>query len=122
VKVAFVLAVLVAAGLAAWWHLRPRPLAKLTLREGGTMGVEFPLSTKESTIGSEAGQTVVVSHPRVSRHHAVVARTDDGQFVLRDRSKHGTTVNGVAVGEHVLRSGDLIRLAESVDLVFTRLG
>ena len=115
-------AVLIAAGVAAWWRLRPRPLAKLALREGDTTGVEFPLSAKETTIGSEAGQTVVVSHPRVSRQHAVVAHTDGGQFVLRDRSKHGTSVNGVVVAERVLRSGDLIRLANSVDLIFTRLG
>ena len=80
------------------------------------------MSGKETTIGSEAGQTIVVSHPRVSRHHAVIARTDDGTFVLRDRSKQGTAVNGEAISEHVLASGDLIRLANAVDLIFTRLG
>lgn len=120
--IALVLLVVVVAGAGLWWWRRSRPLAKLALREGETIGLEFPLSSRETTIGSEAGQTVVVSHPRVSRHHAVIARTEDGVFVLRDRSKHGTTVNGEEVSEHELRSGDLIRLADSVDLIFTRLG
>ena len=114
--------VVVVAAAGVWWWLRSRPLAKLALREGDTTGVEFPLTARETTIGSEAGQTVVVSHPRVSRHHAVIARTDEGTFVLRDRSKHGTMVNGAPVTEHVLESGDLIRLAGAVDLIFTRLG
>ena len=120
VWIVLVAGVVAAAGV--WWWLRSRPLAKLALREGGTTGVEFPLTARETTIGSEAGQTVVVSHPRVSRHHAVIARTDEGTFVLRDRSKHGTAVNGAPVTEHVLESGDLIRLAGAVDLIFTRLG
>ena len=117
-----VIVALAAVGVLGWWLLHPRPLAKLSMLERGTMGVEFPLSSKETTIGSEAGQEVVVSHPRVSRHHAVILRTEEGQFMLRDRSRQGTSVNGVTVREKVLRSGDLIRLADSVDLVFTRLG
>ncbi len=121
-KIALVLLALAAAGAGMWWWLRSRPLAKLALREGATTGLEFPLSARETTIGSDAGQMVVVSHPRVSRHHAVIARTEEGTFVLRDRSKHGTTVNGEPVSERPLTSGDLIRLADSVDLIFTRLG
>jgi len=121
VSVGLGLALAAVAGLAAWVWLRRRPAAKLALREGDAVGLEFPLLAKETTIGSEAGQTVVVSHPRVSRHHAVITRTRDGRFVLRDRSKHGTSVNGEPVAERALESGDLIRLAESVDLIFTRL-
>jgi pSer/pThr/pTyr-binding forkhead associated (FHA) protein len=115
------LAGLVVAAIAAWFALRPRALAKLTLKEGREIGLDFPIFGKSTTIGSEEGQTVVISHPRVSRLHADLD-FEDGQFVLRDRSKQGTTVNGQPVTETTLRSGDLIRLAESVELIFTRLG
>ncbi len=102
------------------WICRPRVRAKLTLREGSTPGLEFPIKTKQATIGSEEGRTVVVSHPKVSGLHATLSR-EDGRFVLRDRSKRGTKVNGRAVEEAELRSGDLIRLADTIDLIFTRL-
>jgi pSer/pThr/pTyr-binding forkhead associated (FHA) protein len=112
--------VVLAAALAAW-RLRPRPVAKLTLREGDGPGLEFPLSGRPATIGSEEGRTVVVSHPRVSGLHATLSRDDGGRFVLHDRSKRGTKVNGEPVREAVLESGDLIRLADSIDLIFTLL-
>lgn len=119
--IGIVLAGVIAAALAAWFVLRPRPLGKLTLKEGQEIGLDFLIYGKSTTIGSEEGQTVVISHPRVSRHHADLD-LEDGQFVMRDRSKQGITVNGRPITEVTLRSGDLIRLAESVDLIFTRLG
>jgi pSer/pThr/pTyr-binding forkhead associated (FHA) protein len=116
-----VLAVAVLAAVLWWLFLRPRPICKLTLREGDGVGLEFLITDRAATIGSEEGQTVTVSHPRVSRQHAVL-NLEDGQFVLRDRSKQGTRVNGQQVSEAVLRSGDLISLGDSIDLIFTRLG
>ena len=73
-----------------------------------------------ATIGREDGQTVAVSHPRVSRQHAAITR-DGEHFVLHDRSKHGTRVNGRVIETHVLASGDLILLADAIQLIFTRL-
>jgi hypothetical protein len=117
VMVAVALGAVVAAGVF-WLALRPRPRATLAIREGTALGEEFPLGRK-ATIGRGEGETIVVSHPRVSRVHAEIAY-EDGGFVLRDRSKHGVLVNGEPVTEAVLRSGDLISLADAVDLIFTR--
>lgn len=121
----FLVLVLVLAlflGLAGllYRRFRPRPIGKLTLREGASLGLDFPITDRETTIGSEEGQTVVVSHPKVSRRHAVLTY-ENGSFVLRDCSQHGVRVNGVSAKEATLRSGDLIRLGESVDVIFTRL-
>ena len=113
------LLVVVAVGAAVAVR-RNRPLYKLTLREGETGGLDFPVRDREATIGSEEGQTIVVSHPRVSGHHAVLSR-EEGRVILRDRSTQGTSVNGRRVKEQELKSGDLISLADSVDLIFTRL-
>ena len=113
-------ALAVAVALLVAWRIRSRPVAKLTLREGDGPGLEFPLRPGRVTIGSEEGRTVVVSHPKVSGLHATLL-LEDGRFVLQDRSKRGTRVNGKAVEEADLHSGDLIRLADSIDLIFTRL-
>lgn len=116
-----VLAVLAVAGCLGWrLKFARRPIAKLTLREGQVKGLEFPITTTEVTIGSEEGQTVVISDPRVSRQHATLTFEDD-RFVLRDCSRHGVRVNGSPCRETILKSGDLIRLGESVDVIFTRL-
>ena len=115
------LAVLLVAAIVAWTLTRPRALCKLTFREGEDVGLDFLIYGPVSSIGSEEGQTVVISHPGVSRHHADLVLEDD-RLILRDRSKLGTLVNGRPITEVALRSGDLIRLADSVDLIFTRLG
>ncbi len=117
------LVALMVAALVAFvgWRLHRRHRFKLTLREGAGDGLEFPVSAKEVTIGSEEGHTVVISHPKVSRLHATLT-LEDGRYVLRDRSKRGTSINGKAADEVALRSGDLISLADSVDLIFTRMG
>lgn len=116
--------VAVAAALAlaavAAWKIRTRPVAKLTLRDGSGPGLEFPLRRGQVTIGSEEGRTVVVSHPKVSGLHATLL-LENGRYLLHDRSKRGTRVNGRPVEETELHSGDLIRLADSIDLIFTRL-
>lgn len=115
-----VVAVLLAAGWVAWRRFRPRPLFKLTLREGTQAGVEFLIRTPVATIGSAEGQSVVVSHPKVSQRHVVLELTN-GTVRLRDHSRYGTRVNGEIAQEAELHSGDLIRLGDSVDLIFTRL-
>jgi len=118
------LAVLILLGVAAavaWKRFRPRPLFKLTLREEGGAGLEFVIRDRVATIGTEEGQSIVVSHPKVSRNHAEVEMQPDGSFVIRDRSKFGVRVNGEPVKEAPLHSGDLIRLGDSIDLIFTRL-
>lgn len=116
----FLAAAVLALAAGLWWFRgrKRRPLCTLTLREGQGLGLAFPITTPEATIGSEEGQTVVISHPKVSRLHAVL-HLEDGRFVLRDKSHHGTRVNSEPVKEVVLRSGDLIRLGESVDVIFT---
>jgi pSer/pThr/pTyr-binding forkhead associated (FHA) protein len=108
------------AAVAGWLLLRRRPMAKLTLLESDAPGLEFTVRDRMTSIGREESRTVTVSHPLVSRHHAdLILR--DGTFVLRDRSTRGTHVNGEPIQESVLKSGALIRLAESVELIFTRL-
>lgn len=116
------LPVLLVALLFALWGLvrwSRRVRFKLSVREGDGLGTEFLVRGREATIGRDDDQTVVVSHPQVSRHHAVIV-WEGGDYVLKDRSKHGLEVNGRSVETTPLRSGDLISVGAAVDLIFTR--
>ena len=64
-------------------------------------------------IGRSDENTIMVEDAFVSRHHAQL-RLRNGVYLLFDvDSKSGTFVNDVAVREHRLQSGDVIRLGNT---------
>ncbi len=70
------------------------------------------LTAPTVNIGRALDNDVIIEHPRVSRHHAQLRRRY-GRYVLYDLgSSGGTLVNGYPVQECVLRSGDVISLAD----------
>lgn len=72
------------------------------------------------SIGRRTTADLQLSSTDVSREHAEIVLVD-GRHCLRDRgSRYGTFVNGEPVTEHMLRSGDTIRLGRSggVEMVF----
>lgn len=77
---------------------------------GGTRYVSLTAPTVN--IGRALDNDVIIEHPRVSRHHAQLRRRY-GRYVIYDlESSGGTLVNGYPVQECVLRSGDIISLAD----------
>jgi ABC-type multidrug transport system ATPase subunit/pSer/pThr/pTyr-binding forkhead associated (FHA) protein len=61
------------------------------------------------TVGREADNTVWLIDPLVSRRHAVVDRSPDGDLIRDLGSVNGTFVNGEQIdGPHPLRSGDTV--------------
>lgn len=79
----------------------------------GPDGDEILLPADGLRIGRMPDNDLVVSNPKVSRHHAVVVCTADG-FVLRDLgSANGTYVGEVRiVDSHLLQDGDCIRVGD----------
>ena len=72
------------------------------------------------TIGRRETNDLRLGGSEVSREHAEIF-SENGRFVLRDReSRYGTFVNGEAVTECEIRSGDRVRLGRGggADLVF----
>jgi serine phosphatase RsbU (regulator of sigma subunit) len=72
------------------------------------------------TIGRRETNDLRLGGSEVSREHAEICFTD-GRYLLRDlKSTYGTFVNGTAVTECELRSGDQVRLGRGggADLVF----
>ncbi len=71
-------------------------------------------------IGRDATCQLVLTHPSVSKRHAVVRTRGDGFFVEDAGSKNGTLVNGVPAGPQALRHQDLITLG-GLDLLFAEI-
>lgn len=82
----------------------------------------LPKTGRRITIGRHSSNMLALSHPRVSRYHAVIEQYG-ARFRLRDlNSDNGTFVNGQRVGKEVwIKEGDEIRIA-SFRLVFQEDG
>lgn len=91
---------------------------KLTCTEGAYAGSEFFLTEDVTTIGSIAGNAIVLQATGVSKRHAGI-KIEDMRFELADfGSSNGTYVNGNKVTKQFLRDQDKIRIGEC-ELKFT---
>jgi hypothetical protein len=86
---------------------------KLTALTGAYAGREFYLTEDVTTIGSIAGNTIVLQEQGVSKRHAGI-KIEDMRFELADfGSTNGTFVNGAKVtSKQFLGNGDEIRIGE----------
>ncbi len=67
-----------------------------------------------TTLGRRVDNDIVLDAPTVSRRHAQI-RWRFGHFILYDVTNRGRTfVNGEAVTEHVLQTGDVIGLSDTL--------
>jgi ABC-type multidrug transport system ATPase subunit/pSer/pThr/pTyr-binding forkhead associated (FHA) protein len=66
-----------------------------------------PLNSDRLTIGRESDNTVVLNHPQVSAHHAVLEKAESGYCIIDTNSTNHVYVNGDLVTNHTLRTGDL---------------
>ena len=95
------------------------PAARLEFILGPMAGQVTTLGEEVTTIGSVAGNTVVLADPAVSRKHAGIRRVD-GQFELADLgSTNGIYVNGQKLPKKTLAPGDIVRVGNS-EAVFRR--
>lgn len=76
-------------------------------------GTRVDLDRDIINVGRMVDNDVVVDDPYVSRYHAQIRRRGN-EFLLFDiNSSRGTSVNGIRVREHLLRSGDVIDIGRS---------
>lgn len=95
------------------------PVARLEFILGPMANQTLPLSDEVTTIGSVAGNTVVLADPAVSRKHAGIRKVD-GSYELADLgSTNGVYVNGHKVPKKTLEHGDIIRVGNT-EAVFKR--
>ncbi len=74
----------------------------------------FALGAEDVTLGRDAGCTVSLADPDVSRQHARIVRTGNSRVLVDMDSTNGTRVNGEAVSEVTLRDGDEVALGGTV--------
>lgn len=81
---------------------------------------QLALRTERVTIGSAAGQTLVLRRPGVAPFHCSFEPIDHGFKIVDQNTDHGTMVNGSHIAQKRLEPGDRIELGGCV-LVFERL-
>jgi hypothetical protein len=95
------------------------PVARLEFILGPMANQTLPLSEEVTTIGSVAGNTVVLADPAVSRKHAGIRRIDSNYELADLGSTNGVYVNGHKVPKKTLEPGDIIRVGNT-EAVFKR--
>ena len=89
------------------------PIARLDFILGPMANQTLALSEEVTTIGSVAGNTVVLADPAVSRKHAGIRKVN-GSYELADLgSTNGVYVNGHKVPKKTLEPGDIIRVGNT---------
>jgi hypothetical protein len=89
------------------------PVARLEFILGPMANQTLSLSEEVTTIGSVAGNTVVLADPAVSRKHAGIRKVN-GLYELADLgSTNGVYVNGHKIPKKTLEPGDIIRVGNT---------
>jgi hypothetical protein len=89
---------------------QPAPLNPQLLVDGYTA---VPLTQEVINVGRSRDNHLVIDDPTVSRHHLQL-RLRFGHYELFDtQSNAGTFVNDMRVKEHILQSGDVIRIGNT---------
>lgn len=79
----------------------------------------YLLGDKQVHIGRGKDNEIALSHPCVSRHHAVLEKAGSSYCISDTGSKHGILVNGQQVfGSCLLQERDVIQILDSI-LVYT---
>jgi hypothetical protein len=91
--------------------------AELEFVSGPRLGTTVALDHDVTTIGSVAGNTVLLIDTAVSRKHIGIKRTDGGYELADLGSTHRVYVNGERVARRKLELGDVIRVG-TTEMVF----
>jgi sigma-B regulation protein RsbU (phosphoserine phosphatase) len=97
------------------------PPASLLILNPSGQRTRVVLDTLPFILGRHADNNLVLRDNRVSRTHSRIF-AENGNYVIEDlSSRHGTWVNGVQTGRHVLRNSDRIDFGvrESYQITFT---
>jgi signal transduction histidine kinase len=91
-------------------------VASLFVVQGADQGKRFELKERAYGLGREGSNAIRLHDHEVSRRHAEVRREVEGFRVVDLGSANGIYVNGQAVEQAQLKSGDQIRLGQTVIL------
>ena len=89
------------------------PVPRLEFLTGPLAGQTSNLAGEVTTIGSVAGNTIVLSDPAVSRKHVGIRWLQDGFEIADLGSTNGIYVNGHKMPTKNLVSGDVVRVGNT---------
>lgn len=88
-------------------------VGQLIVTRGGTAGARFALADEVVTIGRHPESTIFLDDITVSRRHAEVHRSTEGQYTLVDAgSLNGTYLDGERIDRAVLREGAQVQVGK----------
>ena len=93
------------------------PVPRLEFICGPLAGQVISLTEEVTTLGSVAGNTIVLSDPAVSRKHMGIRRGPEGFDFADLGSTNGVYVNGHRMPKKMLAPGDILRVGNS-EMVF----
>ncbi len=76
-------------------------------------GEAIVVDADEALVGREANCNVVVSHPSVSRRHALIKRKQEVFFVVDQGSANGTFVDSKRIVDATLKDGCVLRFGSA---------
>ena len=89
-------------------------MASLFIIKGADQGKRFELKAKVVGLGRDNSNPIRLHDNEVSRRHAEVRRVDDSFRVVDLKSANGSFVNDEPIEQAPLRSGDQIRVGQTV--------
>jgi Inner membrane component of T3SS, cytoplasmic domain len=95
------------------------PAPRLEFVSGPMAGHVILLSDEVTTVGSVAGNTIVLSDPAVSRKHVGIRRVGNLYELADLGSTNGVYVNGHRLPKKTLVSGDNLRVGNT-EMIFRR--
>ena len=96
-------------------------MPRINVLHHGIPTIQVKVGSSSIRIGRSEHCDLRINDAAVSRDHALIVVGEDGRYLIRDLSRHGTWVNGEQVlGDHVLTHGDRIDLGKHYALVFNR--
>jgi hypothetical protein len=95
------------------------PISRIEFISGPLAGQVMPLTDEVTTLGSVAGNTIVLSDPAVSRKHLGIRRVGPHYELADLGSTNGVYVNGHRMPRKNLVSGDILRVGNT-EMVFRR--
>ena len=91
-------------------------MPSLAAISGPLRGAAFSTDEEPVNVGRDESNQVVLDDLAASRRHCVIRKEGERFQIVDLKSRNGTFVNGLPVGERLLEHGDQIRVGTSVFL------
>lgn len=89
---------------------------RLIVISGHLEGMDFPVTKAETSVGRDPDNDICLKDISISRRHCSIRQSADGYLLIDHKSRNASIVNGMPVEQHLLRSGDRIRIGDSLVL------